>query len=396
MKRILYLLAAAALLSQAALAFAQDSGEPSEESVLEAARSKYQQDQSASDEVPGGGTEAEVPYTPILLSFVPAISIPFGYYDVSIAGGAVGNLTRDVTGAEGAGVFNLARNVSGFQGAGVFNIVEGDVKGFQGAGVFNIVNGTVMGFQSAGVFNIAGKARTPFQGAGVFNIAEEIYGFQAAGVFNIAGRVAGGQVAGLFNSAERVSGVQIGVVNVARHIDGIQLGLINIAGNGVDSVGLSWEPASDFVYAHWQAGTPALYTVAGLGAPSGDWFRNIDGFVVSLGLGSRTRFLGLNLDLDISAEQAIGALPYGSFDCDGDWSAWEGWSMIRPYPAVRLAAGLPLGRHLQLVGGFKADFDFDSWSGRVPESLKVGSSWRGSLFDEDFTAWTKWFFGFKI
>jgi hypothetical protein len=358
MKRILYLIAAAALLSQAALAFAQDSGEPSEQSVLDAARSRYQQDQGSVANEPAtadepataqDGAGAEVPYTPILLSFVPGVSLPFGYYDVSIAGGAIANLTRDVAGVEGAGVFNIARNVSGFQGAGVFNIAEGDITGFQGAGVFNI-----------------------------------------------AGKVSGGQVAGLFNSADRVRGVQIGVVNVARHIDGIQLGLINIAGNGVDSLGLSWEPASDFTYVHWQAGTPALYTVAGLGAPSGDWFRSIDGFVASLGLGSRARFLGLNLDLDISAVQAIGALPFGSLDCCGDWSAWEGWSMIRPYPSVRLAAGLPLGRHLQLVGGFKADIDFDSLGGRVPEALKVGSSWRGALFDEGFTAWTKWFFGVKI
>lgn len=429
MKRFILIFAAAALLSQAATVFAQDSGEPSEQSVLEAARAKYLQDKGADAEAPQPAQAPEadtqsqeqppasaeepavVPFAPILISFVPGISFPFGYYDAALAAGWISNMTRDISGAEGAGVFNIARDVRGFQGAGVFNltrkvlgfqsagvfnIVDSDFTGFQGAGVFNIVNGAFSGFQGAGVFNLGGKVRAPFQGAGVFNIVEEIYGFQGAGVFNIAGKVVGGQAAGIFNSADSVVGVQIGLVNVAGHIDGVQLGLVNIAGNGVDSIGATYEPETGYAYAHWQAGTRALYTVAGLGAPSGDWFRDYSGFVASLGLGSRTRAFGFNVDFDVSAVQAIGALPYDTFDASGDWSDWEGWAMMKAYPSIRLMAGLPLGRHLQAVGGIKADIDVDALGGRVPEALKAGSSWRGSLFDLGFTAYYKWFFGVKI
>ena len=291
------------------------------------------------------------------------------------------NLSRDVRGLQWAGVFNVSRKVHGLQSAGVFNIADGELVGLQSAGVFNIADGGIAGLQGAGVFNIARGG---------------IAGFQAAGVFNIAGRVEGGQAAGVFNKADRVSGVQIGLVNVAGYIDGVQIGLVNKAGNGVDSIGVTYEPASDFAYVHWQAGAPAVYTVAGIGAPSGDWFRDGSGFVASLGLGSRARCFGLNVDLDISAEQAIGDLPYGSFDWSGDWASWGGWAMLRPYPSVRLMAGLPLGRHFQIVGGLKADIDLDSLGDRVPEALKRGSSWRGMLWGEGFTVWPKWFFGVKI
>ena len=430
MKRFMSIFAVAALVCQAAFVFAQDSDEPSIESVLDAARAKYWQDvgpdsessdsESSEDdssddsglfEAEGPDADDDVPYTPFLISLVPGVTIPFGYYDASFVAGPIGNISRDVTGAEGAGVFNIsrdargfqgagvfniARRVLGFQGAGVFNLVEGDAIGFQSSGVFNIVDGTFSGFQSAGVFNIAGTARTPLQCAGVFNIVDEIYGFQGAGVFNIAERVAGGQVAGVFNAADYVTGIQIGLVNVADHIDGVQLGLVNIAGNGVNSAAVTYESQTDFAYAHWQAGTPAFYTVAGLGAPSGDWFHDTSGFVASVGFGSRTRAFGLIIDLDVSAAQAIGVLPYSSFDPSGDWGAWEGWSMIEPYPSVRLMAGLPIGRHLQIVGGVKADIDADSLGERVPEALKAGESWRGSVFGESLTAYYKWFFGIKF
>jgi hypothetical protein len=415
MKRFFFIFAMAALLSQAAIVVAQDSGEPTIKSVLEAARAKYWQNkdsasQSSDSESPEAQAPEEVPFTPILLSVVPGVSIPVGYYDASLVGGTIGNIVRDVAGAEaagvfnisrdvrgfqGAGVFNIARNAFGFQGAGVFNLVDRDFAGFQSAGVFNLVQGQVLGFQSAGVFNIGGKVYAPIQAAGVFNIADEIHGFQGAGFFNIAGRVSGGQLAGIFNSAKRVSGIQIGLVNVAEHIDGVQLGLVNIAGNGVNSIGATYEPSTGFAYAHWQAGTPALYTVAGIGAPTGDWMRDYAGFVASIGLGSRTRLFGFNIDLDVSAEQAVAALPYQSFDPSGDWSAWNGWEKFRPYPSIRLMAGLPIGRRFQIVGGIKADIDSDTLGGRVPESLK-GDSWKGSILGEGFTAYYKWFFGVKI
>jgi hypothetical protein len=430
MKRFFSIFAVAALLCQAAVVFAQDTDEPSIQSVLDAARAKYFQDsgsdalaeaesEAESDDEVASGDEApanagprdNVPYTPILISFVPGISFPFGYYDAAIAAGWIANMSRDINGAEGAGVFNLSRDVRGFQGAGVFNIVRSvfgfqgagvfnivdqDFTGFQGAGVFNIVDGRFTGFQGAGVFNIGDEMVAPIQGAGVFNIALELDGFQAAGLFNIAGRVKGGQAASLFNSAQRIVGIQIGVVNVADHIDGVQLGLLNFAGNGVNSASVTYEPATDFFYAHWQAGTPALFTVVGLGAPSGDWMRDLSGFVASYGLGSRTRAFGLNIDLDVSATQPIGKLPFETLSGSDDLCAWEGWSMMRPYPSVRLTAGLPLGRRLQIVGGLKVDIDAASLGDRVPEALKTGDDWKGSLFGEDFTAYYKWFFGVKL
>jgi hypothetical protein len=420
MKRFFFIVAAAALLCQAALVIAQESDEPSTRSVLDAARAKYWQDRSPGSSSSGSADSnadaadsqaqvRQVPYTPILVSLVPGLSLPAGYYDASIAGGMVGtlagdidgaagsgvfNLTRDVRGFETAGVFNQSRRVQGFQSAGVFNIVDSDLAGFQGAGVFNITNGTLTGFQGAGVFNIGGKVYAPFQAAGVFNIAREVYGFQGAGVFNIADRVSGGQAAGVFNAAHHVSGVQIGLVNVADHIDGVQLGLINIAGNGVGSLGLTYQPSTDFVYAHLQEGTPALYTVAGLGAPAGDWGKDINGFVASLGLGSRTRLFGFTIDLDISAVQPLAGMPMS----DKDWAACDKTmeELFRPYPSVRLMAGLPLGGHLQIVGGLTADIDFDGLGSRVPQALKTADSWRGSLFGEGFDAYYKWFFGLKI
>ncbi len=404
MKRILSLFIVAALACQFGGLFAQESGEPSEQSVLDAARAKYRQDQAADPEAqpaldPASSTNSEaadkVPYTPILISFVPGVSFPFGYYDVSVAAGAIGNLSRDIEGVEGAGVFNITRDVRGVQGAGVFNIAR-DVRGIQSAGVFNIVDRDLKGVQGSGVFNIVrGKVRG-LQGAGVFNIAGEIDGFQAAGVFNISGRVAGGQAAGIFNQAELVSGVQIGLVNIARHIDGIQIGLVNIAGNGVDSVSVSYAPSTGFAYAHWQMGTPAFFTVVGVGAPAGDWFRDYTSFTSSFGVGSRTRFFGLNLDLDLSAEQAVGALPFKSMQGSRDRGSWEGWAMIKPYPSIRLTVGLPFGRHFQLIGGLKADIDVDSLGYRVPAALKVGESWRGAVFNEGFTVWPEWFLGIKI
>jgi hypothetical protein len=423
MKRFISIAIAAALLGQAVVIFAQDSGEPSEQSVLEAARAKYwaskDADQGASaqeapeaqaapsaeqapqeQEAPeeSSGTIAKTrdenfPYTPFLLSFVPGISVPFGTYDVSFAGGMIACVVNDVQGVEGSGVFNMANDVRGLQGAGIFNMAR-DLRGLQGAGIFNIAR-NASGAQGAGIFNIADDVHG-IQGAGIFNIADSVHGFQGAGLFNIAGDVSGGQAAGLFNSAGNVKGVQIGVVNFARNIDGVQIGLVNIAGNGVDSLSFAYEPATSYAYAYWQAGTPALYTVAGVGAPYTDWSCDYSGAVASLGLGSRSHFLGITIDVDVSAEEEIGSLPFDSFDWSGDWSAWEGWSMMRPYHSLRISAGVPIGHHWQVFAGLKADIDVDALGDRVPEALKKGSGWRSSLFDEGFTVWPKWFFGLKI
>jgi len=399
MKKIIVLLAAA-LLAQAVIA-----DEPSEQSVLEAARAKYWQDQRSSNDgddaitvdvdidVNIGDSERheDVPFTPILISFVPGVSVPFGYYDVGIAAGMIGNVARDVKGASLASVFNIARDVKGLQCAGVFNIAD-DVKGLQAAGIFNIAE-QVHGFQGAGVFNIADDVDSPIQASGVFNIAGNVRGSQAAGVFNIADDVSGAQAAGVFNAADRVRGVQIGIVNVAEDIDGVQIGLVNIAGNGVDSLGVLYEPQSDWFYAQWQSGAPALFSVYGIGAPASAWFEDWSEFSAFAGLGTRGRLLGVNLDLDVCAVQPIAGLPSSR----EAWETGDAWKSLAPYPSVRLTAGIPvLGRRGQFVVGLKADVDVGSPGDRVPESLRTGKSWSDAWFGERFTVWPKWYIGVKF
>jgi hypothetical protein len=400
MKKIIVLLAAA-LLGQAVIA-----DEPSEQSVLEAARAKYWQDQGAANGDDGNAVSVDididvnvgdsekpesVPFTPILISLVPGVSLPFGYYDVGVAAGSIGNLTRDVKGAAFAGVFNMSRDVMGFQGAGVFNMAD-DVKGFQAAGVFNMAK-KVHGFQAAGVFNMADDVDSPIQAAGVFNMAKNVRGSQAAGVFNIADDVSGAQAAGVFNVAGRVRGVQIGLVNVAEEIDGVQIGLVNIAGNGVDSLGVLYEPQSDWFYAQWQSGTPALFSVYGIGAPASAWFEDWNEFSVFAGLGTRGRLLGVNLDLDVCAVQPVADMPSSR----AAWEAEDSWELFVPYPSVRLTAGIPvIGKRGQLVVGLKADIDIASLGDRVPESLRTGESWSDAWFGERFTVWPKWYVGVKF
>jgi hypothetical protein len=426
MKRILAIAFALAMVLQGALSFAQESGEPSEGSVLEAARNKYWGSQDSSKDnaqasrdsgntAPDAAEDGDAPqsddcaappssaidrgeyarYSPFIISFVPGLSFPFDYRDTSLALGAVGILARDVEGLAAGGVFAMARDVHGLQGAGVFGIAH-DIFGLQGAGVFTIAHDMSHGVQGSGVFNIANEVRG-VQGAGAFNIAGDLRGVQGAGVFNIAGDLYGGQAAGVFNVARDVHGIQIGVVNVAREVEGMQIGLVNISSNGIDTLGLLYEPASDYLYGYWQAGSPFLFAIFGYGSTITDtgWSFN-QGSVASVGLGTRARFLGLKIDADLSAEQPIGSLPYGSFDYRVSWASWEGWSLLAPYPTLKISVGLPLGRHFQLVAGLKADVDIACFGSRVPEALKVGKSWSGRLFDEDFTVYQKWFFGVKF
>jgi len=446
---------------QAAALFAQESGEPSEQSVLDAARAKYWGSKKSSDSraaqlVAPEATEAKAPeaeeepaleaeseaiaseadeevpepreerrqreyrYSPFIASFVPGLNFPFGLRDASFAAGLIGvrvhnlsgieaaailTLAEEVHGVQGAGIFNIADKVSGAQGAGIFNIAEGDLRGVQGAGVFNIAGAAQISAQGAGVFNIS-KDMLGAQGAGLFNIADDLRGVQGAGLFNVADDVRGAQIAGLFNSADKVEGVQIGLVNVAKQVDGLQLGLINIAGNGVDALGVIYEPDTDYLYAYWQAGLPSLYATIGVGAKCQDWNFDYSGAVVSAGLGSSTRLLGLKLDVDISAEQALEDLPYDSYTAvtyrhynrhgSIGWAAWNGWSALSPYPTLKISLGLPIGRHWQLVGGLKADIEIDELGAWIPESHKGSWSWTGEFCGSPFTVWPKWFIGLKI
>jgi hypothetical protein len=439
MKRFCVILSATIICMALSTAFvaAQGYGEPSEQSVLEAARTKYlaEQAEAAAIEAEAAAEEAQrvaeaaaeaaeaaaeaaersaeqeydqddtdeewsegsMGFSPFVLAFVPGLSFPFGTYDAAFSAGAIGVLTRDVYGFQGAGVFGLARNVNGFQGGGVFCIAEGSVNGFQGSGVFNIAEGGVNGVQTAGVFNIAeGESASPFQAAGVFNIAESISGAQFAGVFNIADSVDGAQFAGVVNVAGSVDGAQVGLVNIADRVDGIQLGLVNIARDpGLSSQGLYYEPDSDYASAAFQAGSRGMYTLFTAGLPYSEWTSTARGLVLSLGVGTRVRLGGFYLDIDASAASFAGPeLPAIGAAIESGEPMADATGLI-PYPSLRAMIGLPILGRFHLVAGFKADVDLDD-APRVPEALKRGTDYSSRLFGVGYRAWIKPFFGVKL
>ncbi|AEJ20373.1 LA_2272 family surface repeat-containing protein [Gracilinema caldarium] len=349
-----------------------------DETVLQKAREQYQEklnrerDTNRADaEFPSQVREAtesyedsEVPYTPVLLSFAPGVSSPFGYYRTSASFALIGATFEASYGFAGAGVFNIYNQGFGFQGAGVFNIAGGPVRGAQLAGVFNI--------------------------------AEDVTGsVQAAGVFNIAKTVKGIQIAEVFNVAESVDGMQIGLVNITDELRGLQIGLINISRNGVDSLSFVYMPATDTAFAYWQAGSPFIYLVLGAGAPRTDWFVRNDNLMVSAGLGTRVRLGGPYIDIDVSAEQHLGkdieALYQAGVDCDKDAFI----SLIKPYPTARLSLGLPLSRSLHLTGGIKTLVQLEE-GGTVPEFMKTQDTLSATWFGIPFTAWSQWFVGAKV
>jgi hypothetical protein len=429
MKRQVLSCIAAFAVVFAAASFAQDSGEPSEESVLETARQKYQDDQKKEDQeeslapvqgqesaeaaepapaapkaAPSGEPEAAsggAIYVPVMVSFVPMVSFPFGLFDVSLSGACVGALVHDVNGIAGAGVFNLTHDIRGVAGAGVFNIGH-DLRGAEGSGVFNISH-DVLGVQGSGVFNIAHRVQG-VQGAGVFNMAEDFRGIQASGVFNIAGDLSGLQAAPIVNVAKRVEGVQLGLVNVADEVEGFQLGLVNIARDGVQGPGLYYEPETDWLFAYHQNGSRRLYTVVTAGAPRDDWFSSSDGAVVSAGLGTRIggRKNEGYLDIEAAACQAyrplrdsLDQLCAARSESEGDSAFARLASSFSLYPELRVRLGMPLIGKLSLVGGFSTDIDLGDCP-NLPESRKAGYLYRDTWFGETFTAYTNWFIGFKI
>ncbi len=457
MKRAAILLVILSILSAslAAPLFAQESPDPTEQAVLEAARAKYRAEQAAAAaadaQAKAAAAQAEAdaaaraaqaaadaasaqamadaaqaaqaaqadaeeddsaPFTPFVLSFAPGLSVPFGTYDAAFAAGAIGVISRDIYGFQGGGVLAIARNIDGFQGAGIFciadgevsgaqgsgifNIANGEVEGFQGSGVFNIADGGIEGFQGAGVFNIAGGDASPIQMAGVFNIAEDMEGFQMAGVFNSAGDVEGGQIAGVVNVARRVEGVQVGVVNIADSVEGLQLGLVNIAREpGLSSEGGYYEPDTDYVYAAFQAGSRHVYGVLAGGMPRSDWARSAEGIVLSYGLGSRLRLAGAYLDLDFSAASNVGPELPALGQAIADRRPPSDPSALIPYPSIRACLGVPIIGRFHLIGGFKVDVDLDA-APRVPETLKRGWSYSSELFGAGYEAWTKLYLGVKF
>ena len=127
----------------------------------------------------GAAYNAEV-WSPIALSFAPAVEVP----------------------SEGWDVFGLR-----------LNLLVGshhDVVGLDVGGVASLQN-SFGGIQCAGIYS---KTDDLFVGFGV-------------SVLNFTGTLQGMQV-GLFNTAEELNGLQIGIVNHAYQAQGVQIGLVNL------------------------------------------------------------------------------------------------------------------------------------------------------------------------
>ena len=68
----------------------------------------------------------------------------------------------------------------------------------------------------------------------------------------------------------------------------------------------------------------------------------------------------------------------------------------RPWPVVSLTLGVPILWRLEAVVGVRSDIDFASWPA-MPEAFRSGmDSGRLSIFGEDFHAYSKWYFGFRL
>lgn len=302
-------------------------------------------------------------YTPLQLSIVPGIGIPFGTPDAGIVLGPIGN-------------------------------ISGKVDVLQAAGVFNIAD-RIRGIQAAGVFNITGKGATPLQVAGVFNIGEDIRGIQVGGVFNIAEQVEGLQVGSIFNIASDVIGTQVGLVNIADEIHGLQIGLVNIASNGVLDLFVDWEPETKAVSASLRTGTSSLFAVYSASMPAADFNVTADRLIAGLGLGTRIGDSeSLCIDLTVSASQLAGP------DLDRYAEAWEtrSWdrfqSLLAPWPTLGADISLDMG-WFALVGGVRVDVDLAAWP-NLPAMRKVGTRYADRWFDQDFVSWTTWHAGIRF
>ncbi|HWR11311.1 MAG TPA: hypothetical protein VN445_05795 [Rectinemataceae bacterium] len=284
-------------------------------------------------------------YSPITISIVPGVALPFGADRVGIALGSIGNISGRVDLLQAAGAFNIADDIRGLQAAGVFNIAD-----------------------------------------------ETMEGIQAAGVFNIAGDVDGAQIAPVFNIADDVQGFQVGIVNVADRVTGIQLGLINISSNGVFELSGSWESQTEYVYGTLKTGNTSVFGVYSIGMPRGDWFKTPDNTVVSAGLGTRIGdSRSLHLDLEVSASQATGADLRGFFDAMNYRDGRSPSDVLAPWPTLDASLSLKLGG-LRFTGGFRSDISLAS-APNLPSGLAKGFSYSDTWFGEGFTAWTKWYIG---
>jgi len=401
MKRVVLIVAA--LCATLGSAWGQDSAANAQEDfVLQQARDKYSA--ATTDDPSGTAVTVEAaqvpevqalapapddhPYTPIVLSFVPGISFPFGMFDTSMSAAAIGALSGSVNGLQGAGVFNIADgDIRGLQGAGVFNIVEGNVRGAQGAGVFNITEGIVRGAQ----------------GAGVFNIAERVNGIQAAGVFNIAGTMNGIQAAGVVNIAGKASGTMIALVNIADELDGVAIGLVNIIGNGINDISIDYQFDSRMAYATWRSGTPTLYASFFVGQPTSEMLSTSDGLTFGAALGHRFRVLFLTADVELGAETPVDSTSLDRIAADIESCEAGGMSSIDPWEhsfgTLRASFGLGKRRGFGPYMGIKADFA-PTGSDSVPLNLRhafgSASPYTMQVFGTNLDIWPKWFVGIRF
>jgi hypothetical protein len=431
MKRIVVFLLAAALGATAGV-WAQSSNEPSEDYVLQQARTRYsnqsapaatenQTSTTTSFNTPGGSVtiittksqkapadRKDKPYSPFVFSFVPGISFPWGMYDTSFAFGYIGSLVGDVHGVQASGVFNIAAGeINGLQAGGVFNITEGSVNGLQGAGVFNIAGGDVNGGQGAGVFNIADGSVSFLQSAGVFNIAGAVNGVQSAGLFNIADSMNGVQAAGLFNVAGQAKGAMIGLVNVADKLDGVAIGLVNVIGNGINDLSIDYQYVTDTVYATYRSGTPFLYASYFAGQAVNEVFSSAETLTIGAGLGHRFRILFLTADVELCAEMPVdeeslaGVRRLAYTGTDTAPASWDEFSNALPPVFGSVRASFGFGRRKGFGGylGIKTDFEVYG-ANTVPERLRKSSgdadSYRWQAFGTDIEFWPKVFFGLKF
>lgn len=297
-------------------------------------------------------------YTPVVLSFVPGISFPFGVYDTSLSAAWIGALTGSVHGIQGAGVFNISEGLRGIQSAGVFNIAE-EMRGIQAAGVFNI--------------------------------AEEMHGVQAAGVFNVAGKA---------------SGVMLGLVNVCDELDGVAIGLVNIIGNGIYDVALDYQFDSRMAYATYRSGTPFLYTAFSAGQPVDELGVTAEGLTAGIALGHRFEILFLTADIELGSEMSLDSASIdrmsraaSGFDpfCEDDIQRVA--SSIKSYGTLRASFGFGKRKGFGPYVGIKVDFE-PSGSQLIPGILRsaFGSNmpYTIEIHDINVDFWPKWFLGVKF
>lgn len=371
-----------------------------DDSVLQEARKRAQKEQAEQKtsenetmtSVESESMEPDAPPVPLVLGFVPGLSVPSEYRTVIVSLNVIGGAAPKVSGVMGSGIFSLSGRTEGILGASIFTIT-GTLKGIQGAGVFNIAGAVPQGIQMAGVFNVSGSLQG-IQGAGLFNTAEAVRGIQGAGLFNIAKNVQGVQGAGLFNVAEDVQGVQIGLVNVANTVQGLQLGLINVARNGIHDVGLFFDWDRDLVTAYVRSGSSFLYSILQVRLPSYEWFNNSANPIYSLGLGTRAGNPTLHLDIDLSASITHGQLRH----LDTTTKEWKNinWVYLGSLAFTTLRGTLGISREGgEFFIGYVVDVE-PSGADRAPSVLKTASVYDLDVYRLALTAYGSWFIGFSF